>query len=111
MIIPPIKCWGFFISNSFNLIIFMVMMNIKEILKDYFKLTPLEKDSLLADLSEHYFQEGIVMGLSTAEIVSCFQPLIDEAIKNDDFEVAQAFKDIKEAITIVLTERIKQNGM
>ena len=47
------------------------------------------------------------MGLSSTEILNCFQPLIDEAIKNDDFEVAQAFKDIREAIEIVLTERMK----
>ena len=87
----------------------MVMMNIKEILKDYFNLTPLEKDSLLTDLSEHYFQEGISMGLSTQQIIACFQPLIDEAIKNDDFEVAQAFKDIKDAVEIVLIERMKDN--
>jgi hypothetical protein len=49
------------------------------------------------------------LGLSSVEIVNCFQPLIDEAVKNDDFEVAQAFKDIKDAIEIVLTERMKDN--
>ena len=85
------------------------MMNIKEILQGYFNLTPLEKDDLLVQLSNHYFQEGISLGLSSVEIVNCFQPLIDEAVKNDDFEVAQAFKDIKDAIEIVLTERMKDN--
>jgi hypothetical protein len=44
-------------------------------------------------------------------MIACFQPLIDEAVKNDDFEVAQAFKDIKDAIEIVLLERMKENGM
>ena len=82
-------------------------MNIKDILADYFKLNPLQKDDLLVQLSEHYFREGIEMGLSSVEILNCFQPLIDEAIKNDDFEVAQAFKDIREAIEIVLKERTK----
>ena len=82
-------------------------MNIKDILADYFKLNPLQKDDLLVQLSEHYFREGIEMGLSSMEILNCFQPLIDEAIKNDDFEVAQAFKDIREAIEIVLKERMK----
>jgi hypothetical protein len=48
-------------------------------------------------------------GLSSLEILSCFQPLINEAIEKDDFEVAQAFKDIKDAIEIVLKE--KDNGM
>jgi hypothetical protein len=85
-------------------------MNIKEILADYFKLTPLQKDDLLVQLSEHYFREGIDLGLSSVEILNCFQPLIDEAIKNDDFEVAQAFKDIRTAIEIVLEERMK-DGM
>jgi hypothetical protein len=82
-------------------------MNIKEILADYFKLTPLQKDDLLVQLSEHYFREGIELGMSSVEILNCFQPLIDEAIKNDDFEVAQAFKDIRTSIEIVLTERMK----
>jgi hypothetical protein len=82
-------------------------MNIKEILADYFKLTPLQKDDLLVQLSEHYFREGMELGLSSVEILNCFQPLIDEAIKNDDFEVAQAFKDIRTAIEIVLEERMK----
>jgi hypothetical protein len=84
-------------------------MNIKEILQGYFNLTPLEKDDLLVQLSNHYFQEGRNMGMSSVEIVACFQPLIDEAVKNDDFEVAQAFKDIKDAIEIVLRERMNNN--
>ena len=91
------------------MIIFIVMMNIKEILQGYFNLTPLEKDDLLVKLSDYYFQEGIRLGMSSVEIISCFQPLIDEAVKNDDFEVAQAFKDIKDAIEIVLIERMKGN--
>ena len=85
-------------------------MNIKEILADYFKLTPLQKDDLLVQLSEHYFRQGIDLGMSSTEILNCFQPLIDEAVKNDDFEVAQAFKDIKDALEIVLKERMEQNG-
>jgi hypothetical protein len=83
------------------------MMNIKEILQGYFNLTPLQKDDLLTQLSNHYFEEGRNMGMSSVEIIACFQPLIDEAVNNDDFEVAQAFKDIKDAIEIVLTERMK----
>jgi hypothetical protein len=87
----------------------MIMMNIKEILQGYFNLTPLEKDDLLVKLSNYYFEEGRNMGMSSVEIVACFQPLIDEAVKNDDFEVAQAFKDIKDAIEIVLRERMNNN--
>jgi len=86
------------------------MMNIKEILQGYFNLTPLEKDDLLVKLSNYYFEEGRNMGMTSVEIVACFQPLIDEAVKNDDFEVAQAFKDIKDAIEIVLRERMNNNG-
>jgi hypothetical protein len=86
-------------------------MNIKEILADYFQLTPIEKDELLAELSEHYFQEGINLGLTTSEIIKCFQPLIDDAVQNDDFEVAQAFKDIKDAIEIVIKKRMEENGL
>lgn len=87
----------------------MIMMNIKEILQGYFNLTPLQKDELLVQLSNHYFQEGINLGLSSIEILNCFQPLIDEAVKNDDFEVAQAFKDIKDAIELVLIERMNED--
>ena len=86
-------------------------MNIKEILANYFQLTPIEKDELLAELSEHYFQEGINLGLSTSEIIRCFQPLIDDAVQNDDFEVAQAFKDIKDAVEIVIKKRMEENGL
>lgn len=85
-------------------------MNIKDILADYFKLTPLQKDDLLVQLSEHYFRQGIELGMSSVEILNCFQPLIDDAVKNEDFEVAQAFKDIRIAIEIVLKERMK-DGM
>jgi len=87
----------------------MIMMNIKEILQGYFNLTPLEKDDLLVQLSNHYFQEGISLGLNSVEIINCFQPLIDEAVKNDDFEVAQAFKDIKDSIEMILRERMNNN--
>jgi hypothetical protein len=91
----------------------MIMMNIKEILQGYFSLTPLQKDDLLVQLSNHYFQEGIDLGMSATEIVACFQPIIDEAVRNDDFEVAQAFKDIKDAIQVVLEEKMKgeDNGL
>ena len=85
-------------------------MNIKEILQGYFNLTPLQKDDLLVQLSNHYFQEGITLGLSSVEIIACFQPLIDEAVKNDDFEVAQAFKDIKDAVEIVIKQKIKEHN-
>ena len=87
----------------------MIMMNIKEILKGYFNLPPLEKDDLLVKLSQHYFEEGKNMGMTPVEIMGCFQPLIDEAVKNDDFEVAQAFKDIKDAIEVILTGRMNDN--
>jgi hypothetical protein len=49
------------------------------------------------------------MGMTPVEIMGCFQPLIDEAVKNDDFEVAQAFKDIKDAIEVILTGRMNDN--
>ena len=85
-------------------------MNIKEILSNYFQLTPIEKDELLAELSEQYFQECINLVLKTSEIIKCFQPLIDDAVENDDFEVAQAFKDIKDAVEIVIKQKIKEHN-
>ena len=80
-------------------------MDIKELLEGYFKLTEEEKDDVLSKLAEIYFFQGIELGLSPVQILEGFDPLIDNATEREDYEVAQAFTDIKEAINKLLTKK------
>lgn len=80
-------------------------MDIKELLDGYFKLTDEEKDDVLSKLAEIYFFQGIELGMSPVQILDGFDPLIEQATEIEDYEVAQAFTDIKEAINQILTKR------
>ena len=80
-------------------------MDIKELLKGYFELTEVEKDDVLSKLAEIYFFQGIDLGMSPIQILDGFDPLIEDATDREDYEIAQAFVDIKEAIKIILDER------
>ena len=80
-------------------------MDIKELLEGYFKLTAEEKDDVLSKLAEIYFFQGIDLGMSPIQILDGFDPLIEDATDREDYEIAQAFVDIKEAIKIILDER------
>jgi hypothetical protein len=80
-------------------------MDIKELLDGYFKLTDEEKDDVLSRLAEIYFFQGIEMGMSPVQILDGFDPLIEESTEREDYEMSQAFSDIKEAINQILTKR------
>ena len=80
-------------------------MDIKELLEGYFKLTEEEKDDVLSKLAEIYFFQGIDLGMSPIQILDAFDPLIEDATEKENYEVAQAFVDIKEAINEILTKR------
>jgi hypothetical protein len=80
-------------------------MDIKELLDGYFKLTDEEKDDVLSKLAEIYFFQGIEMGMSPVQILDGFDPLIEESTEREDYEMSQAFSDIKEAINQILTKR------
>jgi hypothetical protein len=80
-------------------------MDIKELLDGYFKLTDEEKDDVLSRLAEIYFFQGIEMGMSPVQILEGFDPLIEESTEREDYEMSQAFSDIKEAINQILTKR------
>jgi hypothetical protein len=80
-------------------------MDIKELLEGYFKLTDDEKDEVLSKLAEIYFFQGIELGMSPVQILDGFDPLIDDATEREDYELAQAFTDIKSAINQILTKR------
>ena len=80
-------------------------MDIKELLEGYFKLTEEEKDDVLSKLAEIYFFQGIDLGMSPIQILDAFDPLIEDATEKENYEVAQAFVDIKEAIIMILDRR------
>ena len=80
-------------------------MDIKELLEGYFKLTEEEKDDVLSKLAEIYFFQGIDLGMSPVQILDAFDPLIEDATEKENYEVAQAFVDIKEAIIMILDKR------
>ena len=81
-------------------------MDIKELLEGYFKLTEEEKDDVLSKLAEIYFFQGIDLGMSPIQILDAFDPLIEDATEKENYEVAQAFVDIKEAIIMILDKRL-----
>ena len=76
-------------------------MDIKELLEGYFKLTAEQKDDVLSKLAEIYFFQGIDLGMSPIQILDAFDPLIEDATEKENYEVAQAFVDIKEAIIMI----------
>ena len=80
-------------------------MDIKELLEGYFKLTDEEKDDVLSKLAEIYFFQGIDLGMSPIQILDAFDPLIEDATDKENYEVAQAFVDIKQAINQILNKR------
>lgn len=80
-------------------------MDIKELLEGYFNLTEEQKDDVLSKLAEIYFFQGVELGMSPVQILEGFDPLIDNATEREDYEVAQAFTDIKEAINQLLTKK------
>ena len=81
-------------------------MDIKELLEGYFKLSDTQKDDVLSKLAEIYFFQGIDLGMSPIQILDAFDPLIEDATEKENYEVAQAFVDIKEAIIMILDRRL-----
>ena len=79
---------------------------ITDLLNDYFKLTVEQKDDLLSEIIIDYFKINIENGLSLIEIVEGVDLMIQRGIENEDYEVAQAFEDIKVALNLVMNERI-----
>lgn len=79
-------------------------MNDDELLKKYFQLTEIEKDTLLTEIVQSYFNVNREMGYSTLEIIMGIDTMIDRAIEDENYELSQAFIDIKEAIKTVIIE-------
>ncbi len=79
---------------------------ITDLLNDYFKLNSEQKEELLCEIVIDYFKVNIEQGLSVIEIIDGVDYIIQRSIDNEDYEVAEAFKDIKVAINFVINEKI-----
>jgi hypothetical protein len=79
-------------------------MNVDELINNYFKLSPDEKEDLLCVLIKDYFHRNLSHGFSVKEIINGVDEVIDYSISKEDYEMSQAFKDIKEAMAIAIKE-------
>ncbi len=79
-------------------------MNVDELLNNYFSLSEDDKEELCCVLIQDYFRRNILNGYSVIEIIKGIDEVIEMSILRDDFEVSQAFTDIKEAMKIVVKE-------
>lgn len=79
-------------------------MNQDVLLKKYFQLTKDEKDILLTDIVKTYFQVNLELGYSTLEIIMGIDAMIERSTEDENYELSQAFIDIKEAIKTVILE-------
>ena len=77
-----------------------------DLLNDYFKLTQEQKEDVLCEVVIDYFKINMESGLSVLEIIDGVDLIIKNSIINEDYEVAQAFEDIKIALNFVINERI-----
>lgn len=79
---------------------------ITDLLNNYFSLTQEEKDDLLCEVVKDYFKTNIESGLSIIEIIDGVDVIIQRSIESEDYELAQAFQDIKVALNFVINEKI-----
>ena len=79
-------------------------MNFEKLIKNYFTLNEDEKDALLTEMVIIYFDENRSQGFSTLEIILGIDTMIENAIKDEKYELSQAFLDIKMAIKKVIEE-------
>ena len=79
-------------------------MNVDELINNYFNLSIEEKEELLCVLVKDYFQRNLAHGFSVQEIIYGVDEIIEFSAMRDDFEMSQAFKDIKESMAIAIKE-------
>ncbi len=79
-------------------------MNVDELINNYFKLSPDEKEELLCVLIKDYFHRNLSHGLSVGEIINGVDEVINYSINREDYEFTQAFVDIKQAMNIAIKE-------
>lgn len=79
-------------------------MNVDELINNYFNLSVEQKEDLLCVLVKDYFQRNLEHGFTVVEIIQGVDEIINFASSRDDFEMSQAFKDIKDSMKIALKE-------
>jgi hypothetical protein len=79
-------------------------MNVDELINNYFNLSIEDKEDLLCVLVKDYFQRNLAHGFSVEEIINGVDEIIEFSAMRDDFEMSQAFKDIKESMAIAIKE-------
>jgi hypothetical protein len=79
-------------------------MNVDGLIDNYFNLTDKEKETLLCVLVKNYFKQNLEVGYSVIEIINGVDNVIENSIEREDYEMGQAFKDIKDAMSIVIKE-------
>jgi hypothetical protein len=79
-------------------------MNVDELINNYFKLSIEDKEDLLCVLIKDYFQRNLAHGFSVIEIIEGVDEIIEFSASKEDYEMSQAFKDIKEAMKIAVKE-------
>lgn len=84
--------------------IIFIGMNVDELINNYFNLSVEEKEQLLCVLVKKYFTDNLEVGYSVLEIINGVDDVIENSIKQEDYEMSQAFKDIKDAMKVAIKE-------
>ena len=84
--------------------IIFIGMNVDELINNYFNLSVEEKEQLLCVLVKKYFTDNLEIGYSVLEIINGVDDVIENSIRQEDYEMSQAFKDIKDAMKIAVKE-------
>ena len=84
--------------------IIFIGMNVDELINNYFNLSVEEKEQLLCVLVKKYFTDNLEVGYSVLEIINGVDDVIENSIRQEDYEMSQAFKDIKDAMKVAIKE-------
>jgi hypothetical protein len=84
--------------------IIFIGMNVDELINNYFNLSVEEKEQLLCVLVKKYFTDNLEIGYSVLEIINGVDDVIENSIRQEDYEMSQAFKDIKDAMKVAIKE-------
>ena len=84
--------------------IIFIGMNVDELINNYFNFSVEEKEQLLCVLVKKYFTDNLEVGYSVLEIINGVDDVIENSIKQEDYEMSQAFKDIKDAMKVAIKE-------
>lgn len=85
---------------------------LKLIKDDYFKKTQQEKDELLAPVANQFLQTCISRGMGYTEVIEELECLIDAAVNDDYYELADALLIMKTELINAMHDYItNENGL